>query len=82
MYGTDSKWVVENIGVVPSIEVHVNPGLLARDNRDTQIEKAVDVLLQEIKQHPTEVSPPPPWMPAFPVQPDYPPCPVTHGTCQ
>ncbi|WP_297926895.1 S41 family peptidase [Metallibacterium sp.] len=82
MYGTNSKWVVENIGVVPSIEVHVNPGLLARDNRDTQIEKAVAVLLQEIKQHPTEVSPPPPWMPAFPVQPDYPPCPVTHGTCR
>ncbi len=82
MYGTDSKWVVENIGVVPSIPVHVNPGLLARDNRDTQIETAVDVLLKEIKQHPTEVPPPPAWMPAFPAQPDYPPCPVTHGSCQ
>jgi hypothetical protein len=60
----------------------VNPGLLARDNRDTQIETAVDVLLKEIKQQPTEVPPPPAWMPAFPAQPVYPPCPVTHGSCQ
>ena len=82
MYGTDSKWVVENIGVVPSIAVHVNPGLLARHNRDTQIETAVSVLLQQIKRSPVIVPPAPPWMPAFPQQPTYPPCPVTHGTCQ
>ena len=82
MYGTDSKWVVENIGVVPSIEQHVDPGLLARAGRDTQIEKAVAVLTQEIKQQPTPVPPPPPWLPAFPTQPTYPPCPVTSGSCQ
>ena len=82
MYGTDSKWVVENIGVVPSIEQHVDPGLLARAGRDTQIEKAVAVLTQEIKQQPTPVPPPPPWLPAFPPQPSYPPCPVTSGSCQ
>ena len=82
MYGTDSKWVVENIGVVPSIEQHVDPGLLARQGRDTQIEKAVAVLTQEIKQQPTAVPPPPPWLPAFPAQPAYPPCPVTRGSCQ
>ena len=82
MYGTDSKWVVENIGVVPSIPVHVNPGLLARDNRDTQIETAVRVLLKEIARHPVAVPPPPPWTPAFPQQPAYPPCPVSSGTCQ
>ena len=82
MYGTDSKWVVENIGVVPSIKQHLDPGLLARTGRDTQIEKAVAVLAQEIKQQPTPVPPPPPWMPAFPTQPSYPPCPVTRGSCQ
>ncbi len=81
MYGTDSRWNVENIGVVPSIPVHVDPGLLARAHRDTQIEKAVDVLLQEIRQHPVQVPPAPPWMPAFPPQPAYPPCPVRTGTC-
>jgi tricorn protease len=82
MYGTDSKWIVENIGVVPSIPVHVNPGLLARHDRDTQIETAVDVLLKEIARHPVAVPPAPPWIPAFPQQPAYPPCPVTSGTCQ
>ncbi len=82
MYGTDSKWVVENIGVVPSIPVHVNPGLLAEHNRDTQIETAVNVLLKQIAHHPVAVPPPPPWMPAFPKQPAYPPCPVKAGTCQ
>ncbi len=82
MYGTDSKWVVENIGVVPSIRVHVNPGLLAKQNRDTQIETAVNVLLKQIARHPMAVPPAPPWMPAFPKQPAYPPCPVKAGTCQ
>lgn len=82
MYGTNSKWVVENIGVVPSIPVNVNPGLLAQENRDTQIETAVHVLLKQIAHHPVAVPPPPPWMPAFPKQPAYPPCPVKAGTCQ
>lgn len=82
MYGTDSKWVVENIGVKPSIPVHVNPGLLARHNRDTQIETAVRVLMKEIKSHPVAVPPAPPWTPAFPDQPTYPQCPVSSGTCQ
>lgn len=82
MYGTDSKWAVENIGVVPSIPVHVNPGLLARQNRDTQIEAGVHALLKEIKYKPTGVPQPPAWMPAFPAQPDYPACPTTHGSCQ
>ena len=82
MYGTNSKWVVENIGVKPSIPVHVNPGLLARKNRDTQIETAVHVLLRENKQLPVVVPPRPAWMLASPDQPIYPPCPVKPGPCQ
>ena len=73
MYGTDSKWVVENIGVIPSIPVHVNPGLLAQKNLDSQIETAVHVLLKEIQTHPVVKPPRPAWMPAFPEQPAYPP---------
>ena len=82
MYGTGSQWQVENIGVVPSIPVHVDPGLLARHNRDTQIETAVDVLLKKIKRDPVLIPPAPPWTPAFPRQPTYPACPSAHGTCQ
>jgi tricorn protease len=82
MYGTNSRWVVENIGVVPSMPVHADPGLLAREHRDTQIEAAVHVLMKEIARSPVAVPPPPPWTPAFPKQPAYPPCPVSRGTCQ
>lgn len=82
MYGMDSKWVVENIGVRPSVPVNLNPGLLARDDRDTQIEAAVQVLLKEIARKPVALPPRPPWLPAFPRQPAYPPCPVQSGTCQ
>lgn len=71
----------QDCAVAPSIAVHVNPGLLDRHNRDTQIEMAVDVLLKQIKREPVTV-PPPPWVPAVPKQPSYPPCPVSSGTCQ
>ncbi len=82
MYGTNSKWVVENIGVAPSVPVHLDTGLLAQQGRDTQIEAAVRVLLKQIASKPVSVPPPPPWMPAFPKQPAYPACPVSAGTCQ
>lgn len=82
MYGTDSQWTVENIGVVPSIAVHVNPGLLARHGEDTQLQTAVDVLLKEIQRKPVMVPPRPHWLPAFPTQPPYPTCPSSIGTCQ
>jgi tricorn protease len=82
MYGTNSKWAVENIGVVPSIPVHLNPGLLAMQHQDNQIQTAVHVLLKQIAQQPVAVPAKPAWMPAFPKQPAYPPCPVKSGTCQ
>lgn len=82
MYGKDSKWAVENIGVVPSIPVSIDPGLLARHNKDTQIQAAVNVLMKQIAARKAVLPPPPPWHPAFPQQPDYPPCPVGKGTCQ
>ncbi|MGC8532483.1 MAG: S41 family peptidase [Acidiphilium sp.] len=82
MYGKDSKWAVENIGVVPSMPVTLNPGLLARQNKDTQIQAAVKVLMTQIAAKKVTLPPPPAWHPAFPQQPAYPPCPVTTGTCQ
>ena len=82
MYATDSQWTVENIGVVPSIPVHVNPGLLARRGEDTQLQTAVHVLLKEIQRAPVLVPPRPHWLPAFPTQPTYPTCPSSTGTCQ
>ncbi|MEO7917404.1 MAG: PDZ domain-containing protein, partial [Dokdonella sp.] len=44
---TDGKWAVENEGVSPDIEVIDRPELLAA-GRDPSIEKAVEVLMQEL----------------------------------
>ena len=43
------EWIVENHGVDPDIEVDNRPDLVAK-GRDPQLEKAVEVILQELKQ--------------------------------
>jgi tricorn protease len=52
---------VENIGVAPDIEVEQDPALV-RKGRDPQLEKAVEVVLEELKANP----PPVLRRPAFP----------------
>ncbi len=80
MYGLNSKWVVENIGVNPDMTVHDDPGQL-NAGRDAQLDTAVAVLMKKIETSPRRLPPPPPWLPAFPPQPNYPKCPVTQATC-
>ncbi|HEY2019506.1 MAG TPA: PDZ domain-containing protein [Bryobacteraceae bacterium] len=55
------EWEVENIGVPPDIEVEQDPALI-RKGRDPQLEKAVEVALEELKKNP----PPVLRRPAFP----------------
>jgi len=80
MYGLDSKWVVENIGVKPDIRVPEPPGAV-NQGRDPQLDRAVQVLMSKIKKHPRRLPPPPPWLPAFPAQPTLPACPAAPA-CQ
>ncbi len=80
MYGTHSKWIVENIGVIPDIHVMDSFGALNKGH-DLQLEKAVQVLLRKLKAAPRKLPVLPPWIPFFPQQPAYPPCPATP-TCQ
>jgi tricorn protease len=61
VYGLDGEWEVENAGVAPDIEVELDPAAW-RQGRDTQIEKAVEVLLDDLKRQP----------PREIVRPDYP----------
>ncbi|HXA19572.1 MAG TPA: PDZ domain-containing protein [Thermoanaerobaculia bacterium] len=62
VYGLSGNWEVENAGVAPDIEVELDPAEW-RKGRDTQLESAVTVLMQELGKHPrTE-----PVRPAFPV---------------
>lgn len=58
---TEGNWAVENEGVAPDIEVIDRPELIAA-GRDPSIEKAVDVLLSELKSRPPApiTAPPPP----------------------
>jgi tricorn protease len=55
------EWEVENIGVPPDVEVEQDPALV-RKGRDPQLEKAVEVALEELKKNP----PPVLRRPAFP----------------
>jgi len=62
IYGLNGEWEVENHGVAPDIEVEFDPAAW-RQGRDPQLEKAVQVLLEELKKNP----PPDYKRPAYPV---------------
>ena len=61
-YTPEGKWEIENHGVAPDIEVEMDPAAW-RAGHDPQLEKAVDVLLEELKKHPRQ---PQPKRPPFP----------------
>src|SRR5271157_714114 len=45
------EWEVENVGVPPDIEVEQDPALV-RKGHDPQLEKAVEVVMEELKKNP------------------------------
>jgi tricorn protease len=50
-YNLDGSWDVENHGVAPDVEVEMNPKLV-REGHDPQLEKAVEVVLDQLKKSP------------------------------
>jgi tricorn protease len=58
VYGLEGKWEVENVGVAPDIEVEFDPHAW-RTGHDPQLEKAVSVLMESLRQHPPPVYPRP-----------------------
>jgi len=48
---TDGHWGIENVGVLPDIEVIDSPDAIAKGH-DPSLERAVDYLLQELQKHP------------------------------
>jgi tricorn protease len=68
LYGVNSQWVVENHGVEPDYVVEDTPDKLAAGH-DPQLEKAVDMLMEEIKAHPKVLPPVPPALPPYPKGP-------------
>lgn len=79
MYNNKPAWIVENVGVKPDVEVDDPPGAVIAD-KDPQLETAVQMLMKKIKSHPRKLPKQPPWLPAWPSQPNYPPCPADK-TC-
>ncbi len=63
IYGLHGQWEVENHGIAPDIEVENDPASVAAGH-DAQLEKAVEVTMEELKKHPVVI-------PDHPPYPDY-----------
>jgi tricorn protease len=51
IYGLNGEWEVENHGVPPDYEVDLDPAAF-RQGHDAQLDKAIDVVMQQLKEHP------------------------------
>ncbi len=51
IYGLSGDWEVENVGIGPDVEVELDPAAW-RQGRDLQLEKAVELLLDDLKKNP------------------------------
>ena len=60
LYGLEGDWEVENRGIPPDYEVDMDPAAV-RQGRDPQLEKAVEVVLQLLKERPLPRHPRPPY---------------------
>ena len=61
----DSKWLIENRGVQPDVVVD-NPPDLVLKGQDSQLEKAVEMLMEQIKANPKTLPARPPDLPTYP----------------
>jgi tricorn protease len=50
-WNTRGEWDVENYGVAPDVEVEFDPKLV-REGNDPQLEKAVELVLEELRRNP------------------------------
>lgn len=53
LYGLNGDWEVENHGIAPEYDVDLDPAAV-RQGHDPQLEKAVEVVLELLKQHPLQ----------------------------
>jgi len=61
IYGLKGEWEVENHGVAPDYEVDLDPAAY-RQGHDAQLDKAIEVVMQQLKEHPLPQYP----RPAYP----------------
>ncbi len=70
LYDMNSQWVIENKGVQPDIIVDNTPDQVMAGH-DPQLEKAIEVVLKEIQEHPKKLPPRPSDLPAYPTKPGF-----------
>ena len=61
VWSPDGHWIAENIGVIPDVEVELDPALV-RQGQDPQLNKAIAIVLDELAKNPL----PKPKRPAYP----------------
>jgi tricorn protease len=70
LYDLNGKWEVENVGIAPDVEIQHDPKLV-RQGRDPQLEKAVELVMAELKKNPPKdyaIPPYPKYPPRWPAQ--------------
>jgi len=70
LYGLNSQWIIENHGVEPDIVLDNTPDQI-NAGHDPQLEKAIDVVMKEIQEHPRKLPPRPPDLPPYPSGPGF-----------
>jgi tricorn protease len=70
LYSLDSKWLIENRGVQPDVVVD-NPPDLVRKGQDPQLEKAIEMVMEQIKANPKKLPARPPDLPTYPEGPGF-----------
>lgn len=60
VYGPEGEWLIEQVGVVPDVEVDNLPHATF-NGEDAQLEAAIDYLLERIAREPRPVPEPPPY---------------------
>ena len=60
IYGLKGQWEVENHGIAPDIEVGLDPKLV-REGHDPQLERAVEVVLDQLKKNSLPIYTKPPY---------------------
>jgi tricorn protease len=69
--GLSGQWEVEGHGIAPDVEVWQDPKLI-REGHDPQLEKAVAIALEQLKEHPLPHYEMPPYTDHHPVLPPVP----------
>jgi tricorn protease len=51
VWNPNGHWDLENYGIAPDVDVEIDP-VAARSGRDLQLEKAVQVVMEELERNP------------------------------